>query len=277
MDWNAAAEPAVNDAAVNDAAVNSAIVNDADADSADADWHRRVVTRSLKDAQRRSIDRGNRFIRAAAKVLERSNGESLTVQEVADEAGQSLRTLYQYFASKDDLLLAVFEEAMRTYARILHAAIAPLDDPLERLAGAILAAAHLPAMHNKAGVDRGLVHLRLQLGEADPALIARSQAPVTSLYRELIEAALADAPALGVDQATYFVVSARTSFLISMTVGNEYGMPSPDLIDLSVFCLGGLGAHRPREWHQRVDQRLELSGDGRSILRRLARTAAAKD
>ena len=40
-------------------------------------------------------------------MLKRSNGESLTVQDVADEAGQSLRTLYQYFASKDDLLLAV--------------------------------------------------------------------------------------------------------------------------------------------------------------------------
>ena len=57
------------------------------------------------------------LIRAAAAVLERSNGEDITVQEVADEAGQSLRTLYQYFESKDDLLLAVFEEAMRTYAQ----------------------------------------------------------------------------------------------------------------------------------------------------------------
>jgi AcrR family transcriptional regulator len=242
-----------------------------------AEWQRRVVTRSLQGAQRRSIDRGNRFIRAAAKVLESSNGESLTVQEVADEAGQSLRTLYQYFASKDDLLLAVFEEAMRTYARILKAAIADLDDPLERLAGSVLAAAHLPAMHGKAGVDRGLVHLRLQLGQADPDLIARSQAPVTALYRDLIEAAAADGSltALGVDEATYFLVSTRTSFLISMTVGNEYGLRSPNLIDLSMFCLGGLGIHRPREWHQQVDERLELSGDGRSILRRLARASSS--
>ncbi|MDT3440668.1 MULTISPECIES: TetR/AcrR family transcriptional regulator [unclassified Pseudofrankia] len=249
----------------------------AESDDAAADWHRRVVTRSLQGAQQRSIDRGNRFIRAAAKVLERSNGESLTVQDVADEAGQSLRTLYQYFASKDDLLLAVFEEAMRTYARIIRAAIADLDDPLERLAGAILAAAHLPAMHNKAGVDRGLVYLRLQLGQADPGLLARSQAPVTSLYRELIEAATADAALteIAVEPATYFLVSTRTSFLTSMTVGNEYGVSPPDLIDLSLFCLSGLGAHRPREWHQRVDERLELSGDGHSILRRLARASSS--
>ena len=99
-----------------------------------ADWQRRVVGHSLNGARRRSIDRGARLIRAAAKVLERTNGESLTVQEVADEAGQSLRTLYQYFESKDDLLLAVFEEAMRTYARMVEGAIADLEPAvLERV------------------------------------------------------------------------------------------------------------------------------------------------
>ena len=56
-------------------------------------------------------------MQAAARLLERTNGDRFTVQDVADEAGQSLRTLYQYFESKDDLLLAVFEEAMRTYAQ----------------------------------------------------------------------------------------------------------------------------------------------------------------
>ncbi len=65
------------------------------------------------------------LIRAAATVLARSNGEDITVQEVADEAGQSLRTLYQYFESKNDLLLAVFEEAMRTYAATHRARRSP--------------------------------------------------------------------------------------------------------------------------------------------------------
>src|SRR5262245_50151305 len=82
-------------------------VNTADDEAELADWQRRVVGRSLQDARRRSLDRSERFIRAAAKVLQRNNGASLTVQEVADEAGQSLRTLYQYFESKDELLLAV--------------------------------------------------------------------------------------------------------------------------------------------------------------------------
>jgi len=247
-------------------------------DDAAADWQRRVVDRSLTGARSRSIDRGARLIRAAAKVLERTNGESLTVQEVADEAGQSLRTLYQYFESKDDLLLAVYEEAMGTYARIIVGAIEPLDDPVERLAGGMIASTRMPALHAKAGVDRGLSRLRVQLGQAEPELIARSQEPVTAVFRQLVGDALAAAATepIGIDEATYFVCTLRTSLIHSTTLGNELGVELPDPIDLSSFCLGGLGLTRPRAWHEAVDARLELSGgDGRSILRRLAKGTAA--
>ena len=106
-----------------------------------ADWQRRVVGRSLRSATKKSIDRGSGLIAAAATLLERCGGDGFTVQDVADEAGQSLRTLYLYFESKDDLLLAVFEEAIKNYATVVREAIADLDDELDRLAGGILTAA----------------------------------------------------------------------------------------------------------------------------------------
>lgn len=245
-----------------------------DASDTETDWHRRVVGRSLDSARRRSIDRGARLIRAAAQVLERNDGESLTVQEVADEAGQSLRTLYQYFASKDDLLLAVFEEAQRTYARMIRAAIEDLDDPVERLAGGLLASVRLQALHHKAGVDRGLSRLRMQLGQADPALIARSQEPITSIYTELVAAALPAAThdQLGIDEGAWFVASLRSSFILSITLGNDLTVDLPDGIGLSVYCLNGLGIPRPRSWHAEVEERLAIGGDdARTVLRRLAR------
>src|SRR5262245_30783424 len=153
-----------------------------------ADWHQRVVQRSLRAATKRSIDRGTALIKAATKLLERSNGDGFTVQDVADEAGQSLRTLYQYFESKDDLLLAVFEEAMRTYVGLITGAIADLSDPLERLGGAIVASARMPE-RSSSGVDRGLARLRLKLSEVDPQAVARSQEPVTALMHSLVRAA----------------------------------------------------------------------------------------
>jgi AcrR family transcriptional regulator len=242
------------------------------AEGAGGGWQRRVIDRSLDDAKRRSIDRGSRLIRAAAKVLDRSNGESLTVQEVADEAGQSLRTLYQYFASKDDLLLAVYEEAMRTYAQLLTAAVQSFEDPLERLAAAIIASGRLTSLHGL-GRDRGLSRLRLQLSQAEPSLVASAQRPVTSLFRGFIHDA-ATAGQLGdidVDKATYFVCSVRNSYNTSITLGSDLGLELPDLAELSSFCLGGLGAVLPRDWHERVNKKLRLDdGDGHFILRRLA-------
>src|SRR3546814_16673774 len=113
-------------------------------DLREADWKRRVVGRWLRTAAERSVDRGLSLINAAVSVIQRSNGADITVQEVADEAGQSLRTLYQYFESKDDLLLAVFEEAMRTYASMIERATKELTDPLDRLARAMLAAVRMP-------------------------------------------------------------------------------------------------------------------------------------
>jgi AcrR family transcriptional regulator len=238
----------------------------------DSHWQQRVVGRSLQDARRRSIDRGARLVQAAARVLERNRGESLTVQEVADEAGQSLKTLYQYFASKDDLLLAVHEEAMRTWARMIRASIAGIDDPVERLAGSLLASGRAGSLHDTEGIDRGLSRLRLQLTQADPALLARSQEPVTTVDRELVAAALAAEPGpFGVDEAVWLVANARRAFIQASTVGDDLGVDLPDLLGLSMFCLTGIGLDRQRAWHEAVEAKLDpLGEDRRSILRRLA-------
>jgi AcrR family transcriptional regulator len=241
--------------------MGSEVAPDAAPDEGDGlDWHRRVVGRSLQDARRRSIDRGARFIRAAAKVLERTNGNSLTVQEVADEAGQSLRTLYQYFESKDDLLLAVFEEAMRTYGRIMRDAIAGLDEPVERLAGGIIASVRLAAVHHNEGRDRGLSYVRMQLAQADPALVARSQEPVTAFFRELVTDALAGerGATVGPETATWFVASLRSSVALASTLGNDLTVDAPDAVELATFCLAGLGLERPRKWYVAVEKRLRL-------------------
>ena len=166
---------------------------------------------------------------------------------------------------------------MRTYATLISGAVAGLDDPLERLAGAVIASARMPALHGRAGVDRGLSHLRRQLAQAEPELVARSQEPVTALYHGLVEEAMAGSTAAVVDVeiATYFLSALRTGLILSMTWGDEYGVGLPDAIELSCFSLAGLGLARPRSWHEEVDAKLELSGaDRRSILRRLANEPA---
>ena len=229
------------------------------AEDADADWQRRVVGRSLRTAAERSVDRGMSLIRAATAVLDRSNGEDITVQEVADEAGQSLRTLYQYFESKDDLLLGVFEEAMRTYAQLVEQAIRELNDPLERLAGAMVAAVRMPE-HSGSGVDRGLVRLRLRLSETRPEMVGRAQSAVTALMRGLVEAAAAAGRIEIADPeaATFMILSLNAAFITTETLGNDAGVRRPDAAGITLFCLRGLGAELDDDWYEAITSRLQF-------------------
>lgn len=235
------------------------VVDDPLAEDSDADWQRRVVGRSLRTAAERSVDRGMNLIRAAATVLARSNGADITVQEVADEAGQSLRTLYQYFESKNDLLLAVFEEAMRTYAQLIDEAIADLDDPLERLAGAMLAAVRMPELSG-AALDRGLIRLRVKLSETQPELVGRAQSAVTSLLLGLVEAASAAGRVTIADPegATFLILTVNAAFITAETLGNDAGVRRPDLVGVTSFCLRGLGAEVADDWHESISARLRF-------------------
>ncbi|WP_426573937.1 TetR/AcrR family transcriptional regulator [Aquihabitans sp. McL0605] len=226
----------------------------------DADWQRRVVGRSLRSAAERSVDRGFSLIAAAATVLERSNGEDITVQEVADEAGQSLRTLYQYFASKDDLLLAVFEEAMRTYARLIRRATEELTEPLDLLAGTMLAAVRMPDFSDS-GIERGLARLRLKLAEAEPDRVGQAQASVATLIRGAVASASAAKVISMVDSesATFVLMSLNGAYITAEAMGNDAGVRRPDPIALTVFCLRGLGADVDEAWVSSIDRRLKFS------------------
>jgi hypothetical protein len=88
-----------------------------------------------------------------------------------------------------------------------------------------------------------------------------------------VEAAAPDLSAgVDVDAATYFLSTLRTAFTRSMTLGNDISGELPDAVDLSRFCLSGIGIVRSREWHEEIDVRLGLAGaDGPSILRSLAK------
>ena len=226
---------------------DSAVAPVGPSDDEGADWHRRVVGRSLQGAQRRSIDKGAHLIRAAAKVLERNGGASLTVQEVADEAGQSLRTLYQYFESKDDLLLAVHEEAMRTYARLIRAAIAGV----ERSPRAARRRAHrrrrgCPSCTTRPGSTAGCPSCACSSARPRPtSWPGRSSRSPTSTgswsrARRGIRLAVRDRrrrrglPAVVGAHGVHPLVDARQRPRVEL----------PDPIDLSCFCLAGLGFAR---------------------------------
>ena len=93
-----------------------------------------AVARSLDSARVRSEGRVQRFLDAGFELLASAeSGRDFTVQEVVDRSGQSLRSFYQYFAGKHELLLALFDEAIRSTAERLEDQLAKERTPLERL------------------------------------------------------------------------------------------------------------------------------------------------
>ena len=106
------------------------------ASPADAPMRRRdlAVARSLDSARVRSEGRVQRFLDAGFELLASAeSGKEFTVQEVVDRSGQSLRSFYQYFAGKHELLLALFDEAIRSTADRLEELVYKETTPLDRL------------------------------------------------------------------------------------------------------------------------------------------------
>src|SRR5215470_17040472 len=97
-------------------------------------WRELAVARSLDSARSRAEKRVQRFLDAALELMSDSEtGKDFTVQEVVERSGQSLRSFYQYFGGKQELLLALFEESVRSTAEDLQDKVGQEDDPLERL------------------------------------------------------------------------------------------------------------------------------------------------
>src|SRR5215471_6067218 len=157
---------------------------DAGASDRPNSWRDLAVARSLDPARARAEQRVQRFLDAAIELMRTDSGKEFTVQDVVERSGQSLRSFYQYFAGKHELLLALFEEAVRSTA-----------DPLERLH--VFTVEHyilcrpMPAKaraSRKGGVTpAAMAEFGQQLLTAHPKEASRAFVPVVSLFVELLD------------------------------------------------------------------------------------------
>jgi len=76
-------------------------------------WKQRAVERSTRAAKLRAEQRVQRFLDAAQAIITDTGSTDFTVQDVVNRSSQSLRSFYQHFDGKHELLLALFEDALR--------------------------------------------------------------------------------------------------------------------------------------------------------------------
>ena len=159
-------------------------------------WRELAVARSLDPARARAEKRVQRFLDAAVELINSSpTGKEFTVQEVVEQSGQSLRSFYQYFGGKHELLLALFEEAVRTTAATLRDRIEHEDDPLERLHVFVVEYYRLcrPVGRTRAARNRptpAMAEFAQQLLTAHPAEAARAFGPIVALFEDVLSDAV---------------------------------------------------------------------------------------
>jgi AcrR family transcriptional regulator len=162
-------------------------------------WREQAVARSLDSARLRAEGRVQRFLDAAIELLNTGTSKDFTVQEVVERSGQSLRSFYQYFGGKHELLLALFEESVRTTTDHLRGSIADEEDALERLHRFVVEYYRLCQRVEDQPTDvtvRPLIMAEFaqQLLTTHPKEAARAFVPLVGLFQDLLgEAAAAGA------------------------------------------------------------------------------------
>lgn len=130
------------------------------------------------------------MVEVAVQLAEERGLDSFTVQDVLKRADVSIQTFYRHFDSKDELLLAVLEEAVAGKAAEYRKKIAPMSDPVARVEYVVKA----PFLGR---IDRRLSplvvreHLRLMEG------YAREVRAADESYRELLREVIVEAQEAG--------------------------------------------------------------------------------
>ena len=100
--------------------------------------------RQRRPQQRRAQDTVEVIVRATAQILRREGSEHLTTNQVAERAGVSIGSLYQYFPNKEALVAEVrrrYEESVRERLIALAGMIAtrPLSEAIGECVRALIA------------------------------------------------------------------------------------------------------------------------------------------
>ncbi|HWI43213.1 MAG TPA: TetR/AcrR family transcriptional regulator [Nocardioides sp.] len=157
-----------------------------------------AVARVLDPARERAETRVQRFLDAALELLNTNASRDFTVQEVVEKSGQSLRSFYQYFDGKYELLLALFEDSIRMAAATLSERVERESEPLARLRAFCVeyhglvrqAPKDAAKASNRQWPGSALGEFAQQLLSEHPAEASRAFGPLVELLEELVTAAV---------------------------------------------------------------------------------------
>ena len=210
-------------------------------------WRQRAVSKSLSAARSRAEQRVQTLLEAAFGLIDERGTTQFTIQEVVDRSKQSLRGFYQYFDSKDELLVALLEESIRESLKDLRSALESESQPLARLRAFTirlhewcepLGTPRKRGAHNRIPISE----FSMQLALKDPERVAAAMAPISRMLFEVLKAAVGSGSLTVTDTQRAAVLIQQTvmyGWLMNRFVPNPRARVTAE--DAWEFCLHGLG------------------------------------
>jgi len=192
-----------------------------------------------RPVQRRSRETVDAIVEAAARVLAERGYAHATTNRIAETAGVSIGSLYEYFPNKDAILVAVAERHLAQMLDGVERALAVADGVVDSLDGLVrrLIEALLEIHERSSDLDRVL------FSEAPhpPALHAcvlqiegRLAHAVEGLLQRVAELELRDA-----DTAAHLVVQTAEALIHRFVQHGIHDLSRGDFVDEVAALLGG--------------------------------------
>jgi AcrR family transcriptional regulator len=188
--------------------------------------------------------RERRFMKSALAILGETGRTDFTVLEVVERSKTSLRSFYQHFSTKDELLLALIDKIMSESTKLWREATSglPSTKALRVLIDRICTPAESSTQDR---VNRGLTDYNDHLAETLPREYARVLSPLHELIKDIINRGIAEGTFrsdLDVDATAALIMQSALGAMRLRVLGAELNGVPIDPDHIYDFCLGGLAS-----------------------------------
>ena len=190
--------------------------------------------------------RPKRFMKSALAILGENGRTDFTVLEVVERSKTSLRSFYQHFSTKDELLLALVDKIMSESTRKWREDTAglPAADALRILIDRICTPAETTTQDK---VNRGLTSYNDRLAEALPSEYARVLAPVHELIKDIIHSGIDEGAFranIDIDATAALIMQSALGAMRLRVLGAELTGVPVDADHIYDFCVSSLTSRR---------------------------------
>src|SRR5215212_7023930 len=192
--------------------------------------------------------RPKRFMKSALAILGETGRTDFTVLEVVERSKTSLRSFYQHFSTKDELLLALIDKIMSESTKKWREDTTGVESTaaLRVLIDRICKPAESSTQDR---VNRGLTNYNDHLAETLPREYARVLSPLHELIKDIINRGIDEGAfrtGIAVDATAALIMQSALGAMRLQVLGAELNGVPVDANHIYKFCVGALGAPHNR-------------------------------